>query len=143
MVFHLIAKRVSTSKTKACVSTPYLMRVYRGKIATYILILSFAFPLFELKCMLPCQEIIVPRYTIWGSKNIKIQACPTMSIANLDKHTDTLISQLPLNPKSIRTRVSTHTKQEKYKHRTAYTNNDLSKQQFALNPETLIYSNII
>lgn len=66
----------------------YSVTVYRRKMVTYILILSFPFPLFDLKRMLPGQEIIIPCYTIRGGKNIKIHACPTVSIANLDKHID-------------------------------------------------------
>lgn len=50
----------------------------------HILIFSFPFPLFDLKRVLPGQEIIVPCHTIWGGKNIKIHACPTVSFANLD-----------------------------------------------------------
>ena len=86
MGFNLIAEKLRISQRKICVSTLYSMMANRRKMATYIVILSSVFPFFDLKCMLPSQEIIIPCCTIWGGKNIKIKACPTMSIANLDQN---------------------------------------------------------
>ena len=62
------------------------------KVATYIFELSFSFPLFKVKCMLPTSKIPSPCHTVWSHKDINIYTCPSTSVSNLTAHRKIIIN---------------------------------------------------